>query len=151
MAADARGEDAGEQAPEQASQNSLRLDASRPPTAAERALISEIYQETGSKRQTVLRAYGFYNGKTFGYVSEALGEPGSQQTGLEACQHDSRPVEASGGSRLAQGGILEQGQALADDLQEIDLTTEAGRLLMAQLSQAGLLHWQNKPAEKVIQ
>lgn len=55
---------------EQASQN--RLDPSRPPTPEEQELIRQLYQETGSKRQAILRAYGHYNGKVFGYVSQAL-------------------------------------------------------------------------------
>jgi len=141
MTGDAREGEEGEQAPEQASQNSLRLDASRSPTAAEREQIRQLYQETGSKRQAVLRAYGFYNGKTFGFVSEALEEPGSQQTGKDVYQDASKPAGASG---VAQESILEP------DLAEIDLTTEAGRELLAELGQAGLLQWPGNTA-RVIQ
>lgn len=50
-----------------------RLDATHPPTEAEAAWIRELYQQTGSKRQTVKAAYGFYNGKVFDYVSQVLG------------------------------------------------------------------------------
>jgi len=141
MTVSAREESDGEQASEQASQNSLRLDASRSPTAAEREQIRLLYQETGSKKQTVLRAYGFYNGKTFGFVSEALEEPASQQNGIGVYQDASKPAEAS---RMAQENILEPDQA------EIDLTTEAGRELLAELGSAGLLQWPGQTA-RVIQ
>ncbi len=147
---EAREEGALEQQPEQASQNSLRLDAARPPTPEERALLRALYQETGSKRQTILRAYGHYNGKTFGYVSDALTEaPEGQQTGLQAYQYASKPAERSEAFLEAPGGIVGASPALAS-LQEIDLTTEAGQELLAQLRQAGLLQWQSDTA-RVIQ
>jgi hypothetical protein len=139
------------QEPEQASQNSLRLDASRPPTQAERALIRQLYQETRSKRQTILRAYGHYNGKVFEYVTGAISEaPGSlqsQQTGLQAYQYDSNTAERSEASGEARRASLEPSLA---GIQEIDLTTEAGQQLLAQLGQAGLLQWSSDSA-KVIQ
>lgn len=146
-----REEGEGEQDPEQDSQNSLRLDASRPPTQAERELIRQLYQETGSKKQTVLRAYGHYNGKVFGYVTEALqAAPESQQRDLEACQHDDKPVKQLGACLEPPGGILGASYALADGLPEIDLATEAGRQLLAELQRTGAIQWQASSA-KVIQ
>jgi len=146
-----REEGEGEQDREQDSQNSLRLDASRPPTQAERELIRQLYRETGSKKQTVLRAYGHYNGKVFGYVTEALLEPsGSQQTGLEVCQYNDKPAKQPGAFLEPPGGLLGASQALADGLQEIDLATEAGRLLLAELQRSGSIQWQASSA-KVIQ
>jgi len=146
MTGDAR-EEGGEQTPEQARQN--KLDPARPPTEAERALIEQLYQETGSKRQTVLRAYGFYNGKTFGYVTEALESPASQQTGLDVCQYASKPAEGYQTSTMAPGGMIDASETLAD-IQEIDLTTEEGRQLLAELGQSGLLQWPGQTA-RVIQ
>lgn len=72
--AEDRGREGTEQAPEQASQNSSLLDASRPPDPEERAWLRHLYQETGSKKQAILRAYGRYNGIVFGYLREALEE-----------------------------------------------------------------------------
>lgn len=147
MTGDAREGGEGEQASEQASEN--RLDPARPPSETEREQIRQLYQETGSKRQTILRAYGFYNGKTFGYVSEALESPGSQQTGLQACQYASKPAEGYQATTMAPGGMIEASETLAD-IQEIDLTTEAGRRLLDELGQSGLLQWPGQTA-RVIQ
>lgn len=145
-----REEGGEEQATEQASQNSLKLDASRPPTQAERELIRQLYRETGSKKQTVLRAYGHYNGKVFGYVTETLTEaPEGQQTGLPVYQLDSKPAKQPEASQEALGGLLASSQALAA-LQEIDLATEAGRELLAELQRAGSIQWQAS-STKVIQ
>lgn len=66
--------DRGREGAEQASQNSSLLDASRPPDPEERAWLRQLYQETGSKKQAILRAYGRYNGIVFGYLREALEE-----------------------------------------------------------------------------
>ena len=138
-----REEGGEEQAPEQASQNSLKLDASRPPTQAEREQIWQLYRETGSKKQTVLGAYGHYNGKVFGYVTQALSEaPGSQQTGLPVYQLDSKPARQPDSLPEALGSLLAPSQAL----EEIDLATEAGRKLLAELQRVGSIQWQASSA-----
>jgi len=71
-------EDRPEHSPEQAEQNRPKLDATRPPAPTEKAWIRYLYRQTGSKKQTVLSAYGHYNGKVFAYVTQALKSKGGQ-------------------------------------------------------------------------
>jgi hypothetical protein len=51
------------------------FDATRPPTAAERALICDLYAGGLSKNGICRRLYGFKDGRTFAYVTAALAEP----------------------------------------------------------------------------
>ena len=69
-----RGREGAEQEPEQGQPEQPYLDPSRPPTPEERAWLRDLYEETGSKKQAILQAYGRYNGVVFGYLKEALEE-----------------------------------------------------------------------------
>lgn len=51
---------------------SLPLDATRPPTDFERDFIRQMYGEMQSKNAVCKHAYGFKDGKTYGWVSAAI-------------------------------------------------------------------------------
>ena len=144
-------EQAGEQAPEQGAENrpellslpaealarmsneeiqakSLRLDTSREPTPAEAIQIRELHRRLGSAKRTVLASYGFYNGKTRDLALRALGK----ETEDAVSQQNSKAV-----LRPADGvqAVLSLGDS-------IDLSTEAGREILASLQKAGLIQWQ---------
>lgn len=103
-----RGREGPEQAPEQEEPEQGYLDASRPPTAGERAWLRQLYQETGSKKQAILRAYGHYNGKVFEYVSQALEEPASSKiislADKTVSQHTGKAASHPEGSQSLQEG-----------------------------------------------
>lgn len=116
--AEDRGREGAEQAPEQGRQNRLYLDASSPPSPQEMALLRDLYQETGSKKQAILQAYGHYNGKVFGYLQQALEEeqePASSKiislAGKTGSQHTGKTVSHLEGSQSLQEGPGEAGAA----------------------------------------
>jgi hypothetical protein len=55
-------------------ENAPLLPSDRPPTASERVLLRELYAALGSKEKVYPLAWGFKNGKVYGWLTDALAE-----------------------------------------------------------------------------
>ena len=99
---------------ERGDEERLRLPGNRPPTAAERRQLRELFARLGSKEKVYRVAWGFKNGIVAGWLNEALSEA---------------IVEP----------VLHVEDQVAGDFDRIDLGTEEGRALWGELQRAGLV------------